>query len=141
MPKPEEIIQEIDRLREYLGLGYREFDALAGKAPGTWSQICARQSTYIYTLNIFANAVGHELMLMPLPERPNLRPHGTPAAMRRHRYHGEEACNACKLWDRERKRKARDIHRLGTKPVHEVVDKVDARRALPSDVEDGEVAA
>ncbi len=42
----------------------------------------------------------------PRPER-ELRPHGTAAALRRHQYHGEPACEECKAWDRQRKHNAR----------------------------------
>lgn len=34
----------------------------------------------------------------------NLRPHGSAAALRRHQYYGERACQACKAYDAERKR-------------------------------------
>lgn len=36
-----------------------------------------------------------------------LRPHGTAAALRRHQYHGEKACPACKAYDVLRKRQER----------------------------------
>jgi len=37
-----------------------------------------------------------------------LRPHGTAAALRRHQYHGEKACAACKAYDVLRKRQQRE---------------------------------
>lgn len=37
-------------------------------------------------------------------EARRLMPHGTAAAASRHRYYQEQLCEACKIWDRDRKR-------------------------------------
>ncbi len=47
----------------------------------------------------------------PAPRREReLRPHGTDAALRRHQYRREPACEDCKAWDRQRKHDARQKH-------------------------------
>lgn len=48
----------------------------------------------------------------------DLKPHGTSAAAKRHRYYDEPLCADCKAWDRERKRVER-AHRVRPQPVDE----------------------
>lgn len=61
---------------------------------------------------------------------PDLRPHGTRAAVRRHEYHGQPLCEPCKGYEAKRKRDA--YHRgRGTEPQPDpwLVDEVAVARA------------
>jgi hypothetical protein len=52
----------------------------------------------------------------PRPRR-QVRPHGTTAALRRHKYHGEDACDACVEAERERDRLRKRTARAALKAV------------------------
>jgi hypothetical protein len=67
-----------------------------------WTQVMSTpMSTTVSTVEVDEGAADHRV------SKRRLRPHGTPAAAARHRYHREPMCDACKDWDAGRKRTKR----------------------------------
>jgi transcriptional regulator with XRE-family HTH domain len=101
------LIDEIERRRIETGWTAAQLADAAGIARLTY--ICARNGKNgitVHTLRRLFAALGLEVVAVPIRPRPSLRPHGTAAAMARHRYHGESACDLCRAWDAARKRAA-----------------------------------
>lgn len=98
------IIEALDQARIARGWTVYRFGKEAGLAPQTWQHIRASGGATIYTLNLFAEAVGLRLALVPARA---VLPHGTRAAVRRHQYRHEPLCDVCRPVEAERKRRER----------------------------------
>lgn len=97
----------LQRARIQQGLTEADLAHAAGLTLPTCRALLRGEGVNLHTLRAVAAVVGLEVCLLPALARPSLRAHGTPAALARHRYHREPACDACKAWDRDRKRVSR----------------------------------
>ncbi len=70
--------------------------------PADWWELC-----FVLAAAVPDDKPWSELTAWARRTSRELAPHGTPAAMRRHQYHSEPACEPCKAWDRDRKHRAR----------------------------------
>lgn len=99
------LIEEIERRRTERDWTPTQLAAAAGISRSAYA--CARagkNGLTVHSLRRLLAALGLEVVAVPIRPRPSLRPHGTAAAMARHRYHGESACELCRAWDAARKK-------------------------------------
>ena len=103
---------QLAALRDALGMSRHELARRSGVTASSIARIeRGGRNTTLPTARVLASVLGYSLELRPAAfthRSRDLRPCGTPAAVARHRYHGQPLCPACKRWDRERKRAARN---------------------------------
>ena len=68
---------------------------------------------YMLAIAVPDDRTWRALTAWTVADRPGrvLRPHGTPAAAKRHRYHREPLCDACAVSERERERDRKRVQR------------------------------
>lgn len=72
-----------------------------------------RKSPILWTLNRWASVLGMQVQVVVSPTGRQLRPCGTVAAAKRHRYRGEAPCPPCSAAERERDRDRKRAQRAG----------------------------
>lgn len=106
------IVEVLRAARLAQGLSVKELAARSRVGASTiYDWEVGTRDPSLYLLRRVAEALRVALYTERLLSVRELRPHGTAAAMARHRYRKEPACAACKAWDAERCATARRARR------------------------------